>query len=419
MRKFQCALSVIIAAVGCGARSPLPDYAANIVGEVPNADASTSQPSTPTGNTSTSRRVASAIVAAPKQSCAVLDDGSIQCWGAGDYDLEANDAATHSAVPLAISGITGAIALAYNGEHSCALLDKGTIQCWGDNTAGQLGNGVKASFGHPELDPVDVLSVIDAVSVTAGWGHSCALIAGGTLECWGHNYYGQLGNGNTNESLVAVPVLDITSATTVVSGSDHNCALLGGGTIQCWGYNYNFELGSNTGLDLSTGGLPPSTIPVTVLNITSAIAVAANSDKSCAVLKSGSAQCWGIIDLLERGSDYTMNMQTLEPVNIPGISSAIAISAGGSHSCVLLRDGTIQCWGDNSYGQLGDGTHNGYGLPVNVLGITNAIAVAAGGTHSCALLSGGSIECWGANGSGQLGNGNTSDSAVPVEVVGF
>src|SRR5882724_7498075 len=214
--------------------------------------------------------------------------------------------------------LTNAVAIAARGYHSCALLGDGTVWCWGRNLDGQLGNGTRA--------PVDCSP--------GSCGSSTPVRAGG-----------------------------ITGAAAVIAGGYHTCALFGGGTVQCWGQNYEGQLGNGI-----VGGV--STFPVLVA----------------------------------------------------GLANVSAVSGGYRHTCALLRDGTVQCWGRNVEGQLGDGTTTSSSTPVRVGGITGAVAVSAGVFHTCALLSDGTVKCWGAvgpgNDFGQLGNGATTGSSTPVTVMG-
>src|SRR5437773_4375978 len=182
-----------------------------------------------------------------------------------------------------------------------------------------------------------------------------------TVQCWGRNDDGQLGDGTRTSSATPVPVGGLTGAAAVSGGFYHTCALLGDGTVQCWGQNYEGQLGNGI-----VGGV--STIPVLVA----------------------------------------------------GLANVSAVSGGYRHTCALLRGGTVQGWGRNVEGQLGDGTTTSSSTPVQVGGLTGAVAVSAGVLHSCALLSNGTVKCWGAvgNGFGQLGNGATAGSSTPVTVTG-
>ena len=191
-----------------------------------------------------------------------------------------------------------------------------------------------------------VAGISHAVDIVAGYVHACALLAAGTVECWGDNAKGQLGNGTYEASTVPVAVKGINRAVALTSGWTHSCAVLAGGGVVCWGSNNFGELGNGSG-----GFLQRSNVPVTVT----------------------------------------------------GMNRAFAIDAGRSHTCALLSGGSAQCWGWNFYGQLGDGTYRTNArLPVAVAGLSHAIALSAGESHTCAVLAGGGIECWGGNSNGQL-----------------
>ena len=286
------------------------------------------------------------------------------------------------------------------GRHTCALLSGGAIKCWGKNNFGQLGDGTTTSNSST---PVDVSGITTATSIGVGGFHTCALLSDGEIKCWGHNNFGQLGDGTTTGSITPVDVSGITTATSLALGESHSCALLSGGAIKCWGIHDSGQLGDGT----TTGN---SATPVDVSGITTATSIALGTERSCALLSGGAIKCWG-----ERG------LVGSTPVDVSGITTATSIALGStnSHSCALLSGGAIKCWGYNDSSQLGDGTTTDSATPVDVSGITTATSIALGYGHSCALLSGGTIKCWGFNKRGQLGDGTTTDSATPVDVIGF
>ena len=139
---------------------------------------------------------------------------------------------TNASTPVPVSGLTGVAAVSGGGGHTCALLEDGTVQCWGENEFGQLGDGTTM----PSFTPVPVTGITGAVGVSAGWRHTCAVLGDGTVQCWGQNEFGQLGDGTTTSSATPVRVLGITGAIAVTAGWwHHSCALLGDGTVRCWG----------------------------------------------------------------------------------------------------------------------------------------------------------------------------------------
>jgi alpha-tubulin suppressor-like RCC1 family protein len=302
----------------------------------------------------------------------------------------------------------GAIQIATNDLDTCALLYSATVRCWGDNEWGQLGNGTTESSNVP----VTVSGISDADDISAG----CALLSGGGVECWGDSSEGGLGDGTSTGpetcsyydfpcSTKPVQVSGITNATQVAG----TCALLSSGSVECWGINDEGQLGDGTTTgpeecDGSAGYDPCSTTPVQVSGITDATSITYGNGHVCALLSGGSIDCWGWGGFGDLGNDTAESSDI--PVAVSGITNAIQVSAGAQHTCALLFGGGLKCWGENEFGELGDDTTESSDIPVAVSGITNAIQVSAGQQLTCALLSSGTVECWGSSLEGGLGNGS-------------
>lgn len=201
---------------------------------------------------------------------------------------------------------------------------------------------------------------------------------------------GELGDGfPLMHSATPVTVSGLNNAVAIDSGGFHTCALLEGGTAKCWGDNKERELGDGTSSIHSPA-------PVTVSGLTDAIAISAGDFFTCALLEGGTAKCWGDNLFGEVGDGTKGYTPTPAPVQVSGLSDAIAISAGQTYACALLEGGTAKCWGDNDHGQLGNQTSSYYSAtPVPVYGLSDAIAISAGEVDTCALLAGGAVECWG------------------------
>lgn len=331
--------------------------------------------------------------------------------GRGDADGVANGVIDDPIAPAVATPIEVAASV-----HTCALLSSGTIRCWGPGDNGRLGDGqpIPPPGELPTSPtPTDVVDIEGASAVSAGTV-TCALISG-SVSCWGPNDYGVLGDGTRNPSSAPVSVLGITDATAIAVGGGHACAIVGGGAVKCWGGNYYAQLGDALIYDPVTGVNVDSPTPVTVAGISGATAIAAGADHTCVVLGDGSVRCWGRDRYGQLGDGGPFTFQNPTPVEATGVDDAVAISADatGDHTCVLRSTGTLSCWGFNYFGQLGDGNAVDPGSnvdpvaiePVDVVGINGATAVAVGGWHTCALVGGGDVECWGLNDSGQLGSG--------------
>ncbi len=235
---------------------------------------------------------------------------------------------------------------------------------------------------------------------------SCALLTTGHIDCWGANYFGQLGSGSITESGTPVEVAGVNNATHISTGGEHACAVLSTGQTDCWGLNDYGQLGDGTTTN--------SSIPVQVQAISTASSLTTGRYDTCVLLATGHIACWGLNSYGQLGNGTTTNSDV--PGEVPGVSSATQVSAGGfpEHACALLSTGPVDCWGYNGDGELGEPNEIDAHTPVQVIHINDATRIAAGQTHTCAILSGGTVDCWGLNLNGQLGDG-TAWSTVPTE----
>lgn len=303
--------------------------------------------------------------------------------------------------------------LAGGGNHSCAVV-KGSVQCWGDNNFGQLGD---SSTNNSDI-PVVAQGLVGVQTLVAGHNHTCALANGG-VQCWGDNVQGQLGIGSTTVQSwtpVAVQGLD-GGVQALAAGYSHTCALVNGGA-QCWGDNSTGALGTGTTID--------SELPVAVEGLTAGVeALAAGEHFTCALVNGG-VECWGsnsngqLGNASPSGADAGSNV----PVAVLGLDAGVqAIAAGASSACALVN-GAIVCWGSNQAGQLGDDSFVDSPSPVPVSTLVSGLqAVVVGGGsggtgHTCALVNG-AVDCWGDDASGDLGINDTTGRIVPVTVDGL
>jgi alpha-tubulin suppressor-like RCC1 family protein len=347
------------------------------------------------------------IAAGQTHTCAITNAGGVKCWGANNYGQLGDGTTKNRLIAGDVSGLTsGVLALAAGRFHTCALTTAGGLKCWGRNTEGELGDGTITN----RFTPVDVSGLATGVTqITAGSFHSCARI-GGAAKCWGQNVYGQLGNGTRVNSSTPVDVNGLAAGVqTIAAGAGHTCALKGIRT-KCWGFNGDGELGDGT----TVNKLAP-------VNAKGKMTAVAGGDRhTCAVADTGRAKCWGWNAYGQLGDGSITSRLT--PVRVialrPAQNNDDVLTGGGGHTCALTDTGAVRCWGQNIYGQLGDGTTASRSTP-RATKAGPAVAIAAGVAHTCALKSTGKVRCWGRNLNGQLGDGTTANRATPVNVKGF
>jgi alpha-tubulin suppressor-like RCC1 family protein len=327
--------------------------------------------------------------------------------------------------------------------HTCALFPDGRVKCWGFNNYGQLGLGDGDARGDQPNEMGDNLPAIDlgtgntVEAIAAGAYHTCALLNDGRVRCWGANEWGQLGLGDVknrgddpNEMGDNLPAIDLgtdKTAVAIAAGSAHTCALLNDDRVRCWGANTWGQLGlgdeTNRGDDPNEMG---DNLPAIDLGTgKTAVAITAGSAHTCARMSDSRVKCWGdnehgqlgLGDATDRGDDPNEMGDKLPDIDLGTSKAAMAIMAGGVHTCALLEGGRIKCWGLALSGQLGLGdtgprgnkpNQMGDNLPAVDLG-TGMIAVAlvTSSQNTCALLEGGRVKCWGFNMTGELGLGDT------------
>ena len=321
-------------------------------------------------------------------SCLLNIQGQVSCWGQGSWTGQEISPEEYGK-PLKIEGLD-AIAIGAGWYHTCAVTRSGRVVCWGQNTSGQLGdNSLEDSSS-----PVDVLDLNGVVSVSAGAAHTCALTDRGEVYCWGQNTGGQLGDGTQTDRPSPVQVTGLSGPVqSLAAGSTFNCALLTAGPVECWG-EFAFIPGDESNHTRA------SAIPISNLN-GNVQQIAAGNYHLCILTTSNEVKCEGMI-VPPNDPPFT----TLDE-NLASLQGRVGqILAGTDFNCALTDDGTVYCWGDNYFGQLGDGTFNSSAEPIQVdLKGKKAIALGGGYYTACVLIEDGSITCWGDTSFGQLGDG--------------
>jgi alpha-tubulin suppressor-like RCC1 family protein len=346
------------------------------------------------------------IAVGGETSCAVTSAGAIWCWGDDSYGaLGDGNTAGLSQLPVQVVNLPStAVHVVVGGHHTCALLGGGLVACWGDDEQGQLGDGQRLPRGTP-VKPLDLAS--GATHIAAGGSHTCAVSAGGGLFCWGDNTYGQLGNSMTpSSSSTPVAVSGLAgSVTDVAAGGGFTCALLVGGTVQCWGQGANGQTGGT-----ATSSPVPATVPLTA----AAISLAAGAKHACAVTMAGDVLCWGDDEANQLGSGHASSHP--QAMLVPVVKGAKVVSAGGDETCALDAAGAVTCWGADPVGDTAMGPAGPAVVPSLSAGVAGIGAVAG---HACAFTTAGAPKCWGANASGELGDGSMVASWAPIDVSGI
>lgn len=319
-----------------------------------------------------------------------LASGSLSCRGGNDRGQTGG------------LGADRFVAIAAGGSHTCGLEASGAASCWGGNDRGQLGDGSRSD--RPA--PTRVRTELRFSMLAAGANHTCGLAGAGVPVCWGQNLSGQLGDGSRNDQIVPQTVGSGISFLTLAAGWNHTCGITENGNAFCWGQNNLGQLGDGSQVD--------RLIPTLVRG--SVETLAAGSSHTCGISE-GRVLCWGENRFGQLGDGTTTDRAQPAPVSgLPGRPTHLA--AGAVHSCALVEGGRAFCWGQNLFGQLGDGSTDARNRAVVVSGGLTFSNIRAGGAQTCGTTTAGAEYCWGQNLHGQLGDGSRLNRSVPTRVTG-
>jgi alpha-tubulin suppressor-like RCC1 family protein len=324
-------------------------------------------------------------------ACALLEDGTVACYGGGIVGtLGRADRPMIDPVPTRVPGLKNVARLYGGGYTMCAVLADQTVTCWGPDQS-------ENPYGARPSDRFVVEGLTGVVELSVATSHTCALVTGGDVYCFGSNYFGELGDGTTNNAKKAVKVASIAGASKVATGAEVTCAVLANGSASCWGMNDLGQLGQGNSDKMVHSA------PMPVLGLDGPVkSIDASSEAGavCALLESGATRCWG--DRLGESTGAAT----------PGATS---LSVGWKHACVMDAAGVVSCFGSNTKGQLGNATTAPAPEAVAASGVGGAIGFAVGGNSSCAVFGDGSFSCWGDDTRGQLGGGQIAPSRSTPE----
>lgn len=351
-------------------------------------------------NTATAQRIA----CGGWHTVAICADSTVKAFGENATGQIGNGNTTDQSTPFSVPGLSGVVAVSAGGDqleaHSMALKSNGTVWAWGSNLYGGLGNGST----NNTTAPVQSITLTDVIAISAGGWHSVALKSDSTVWTWGWNTDGQLGDGTTTDRTIAGQVPGLTGIVAIAAGTYHVLALKADGTVWAWGDNVSGQIGNGTvTTDVKT--------PVQVSGLTDVVMIKTGRFFSLAVKTDGTVWTWGENLYGQLGDGTTTDRHT--PVQVTGLTGAVTVATCGAFEChVILPDSTVWAWGRNTYGNLGDNTITHRSTPVQMIGISSAVGAAAGTNFSLVYKADGTMWGCGRNASGQLGDGTVTQHNV-------
>jgi alpha-tubulin suppressor-like RCC1 family protein len=358
-----------------------------------------------------------AVTAGITHTCGLSSTGDAFCWGANDHGQLGTGDHTSSLVPTPVTGGQRFTALVAGGEHTCGLATQGQTFCWGSDGGWQLGRLDRQAPDQAteRLTPVALPGSPAFSTLTAGGAHGCGVATSGIAACWGEYAY------PVGRLLLDGPetVAGRSDFVVIASGASHDCSLVAGGTAWCWGRNDQGQLGDGTLTSHPTlSDLVDTTTnirPGAVAGTRTYQRIAAGGRHTCA-LSDGVGYCWGDDSFGQLGNGQFSSAPSNKPARIASGLEFSTLSAGDSYSCAVASGGIGYCWGRNDSGQLGDGSRQHRSTPVAIASGLAFTSIATGAEHTCGVTTTGVLYCWGKGENGELGNGYTGVYDQPVKV---
>ncbi len=344
------------------------------------------------------------VSAGERHTCATKANGTLWCWGSDSLGQMGNGSASSTSilVPTQVGAATDWTQVEAGYDHVCGTRALGDLYCWGRSTAGQVGNGVAGNYVHS----VTAIAIGTTwADLSAGAEHTCGLRTAGTVWCWGRDAYGQIGHDSATGSYSTTPTqLDVGAGwVSIELGEHHSCALKNNDRMWCWGET----VGGRAGLgEMADAQRAEPVNPVWT-------DIAAGASHSCRRGESGSVWCWGGNSDGQLGSGDTTDRAAPDRVFVQWDERYDEIDARGNNTCAVRDNSDLYCWGDNSQGQIGDGTTTD--RPTKTL-VLASVAQVSTGSHTCAVRLDGTLWCWGWNNTGQVGDGTTTSRSSPTQI---
>jgi alpha-tubulin suppressor-like RCC1 family protein len=364
------------------------------------------------------------IAAGGYHACARIDDGTVRCWGFNGTGALGDGTTASRGTPVTVAGLRSVTSLSAGYGFTCVVSNGGVV-CWGQNGNYQLGDGSSIERTTPTESGSLPTGVSRVVAAFNGY-YACAIMNDGQVQCWGQNNNGQLGDDSTNDRSSAAPVVGLSDVTQLSLGTYHACARIVDGTVRCWGQNNNFELADGT----TTQRRVPTVTQVNADTLRNVRSVLAGSDNTCAIFTNGQVGCWGYglqgqLGNQSANQERSVAMTYAMPCGGDGTSEACStscvprtcgprgtqagiiadgcggtlycgapaqhsLSAGNAFWCERTGAGAARCWGNNTYGQLGNGNTTASSSPVTPTGLSSGVvSIAAGTYHACATTTDG------------------------------
>lgn len=398
------------------------------------------EPTAPSTGVETALTGLTQVDAGVDSSCARQANGRVRCWGANGARQLGDGTTTPTSRPVLVKNAAGTapmgnvIQVSQGGNHACAVLASRQVRCWGSNAEGGIGwNQAGSPIHAATVVGVETASLNNVRQVSAGFAHTCAVLMGGQVRCWGRNVEGQLGNGSNSDTSRPVAVEDVDGngpldgVVQVSAGKHFTCATFANGRIVCWGEGIAGQLGNDA--------TSSSNLPVRVVGLSgsgflgNAAEVQAGELHACARVNSGRVYCWGNDAFGELGNGTAPGDDKPVEVTVPGpapLTRVTALGVGDDHGCARISSGRVRCWGRNDHGQLGDRTLDNRVRAVTMTNLsgtdyfgdaaTGPGAMSGGVDHFCLRRAGAQVACVGHNQHGQLGDGTTQSTTRPVGV---